>query len=239
MNRYLHSMMISLGLLLILCSSARLVRAQASNANNSQQAFESQKFPWYDQEKGQFKPLKVSKEPPATPRSDSGTTSSGWVGRFLLWFLLLLLVLAIVAVALQFLPGFERVETTKSITAAPTIDLKKLEALPEPVKGVKDLLAEAQRFAEQAAFDRAMICYYSWQLLQLDREQFIELQKAKTNRQYLREVRKTKSDLLELFHQSIHLFEETFFGGFAVSQNDFEQVWNQRDRFTATKGKSR
>ena len=51
-----------------------------------------------------------------------------------------------------------------------------------------DLLAEARRHYQAGNYGAAIVYLFSFQLVQLDRRQIIQLAKGKTNRQYLREV---------------------------------------------------
>jgi hypothetical protein len=156
----------------------------------------------------------------------------GPVVTVLMWVLLAALVAALAIAIFRAVQGIELKSEAQADIDLPEIDLEKLEALPEPTRGVQDLLGEAERLAAQASFGAAMTFYHSWQLLQLDKQQLIDVQKGKTNRQYSREVHLTRPELTNLFRKSVHLFEDAFFGSLPVSREDFQDVWDQRHRFT-------
>ena len=60
-------------------------------------------------------------------------------------------------------------------------------------KSPADYLDEAQRLYRNGDYAQAIIYLFSHQLLQLDRRHWLRLVKGKTNRQYLREVRRSAS----------------------------------------------
>ncbi|HYW81604.1 MAG TPA: DUF4129 domain-containing protein [Thermoguttaceae bacterium] len=110
-------------------------------------------------------------------------------------------------------------------------DADRIEALPFPMRTDNlDLLDEARRFGRQGDFGRAIICLYSYQLVQLDRQQRIRLTKGKTNRQYLREVG-FHSPLCRLLEQTMIAFEEVFFGNHTIDRVRFESCWSRLDEF--------
>ena len=124
---------------------------------------------------------------------------------------------------------FEPLTSSGSDPAAAKIDLETLEALPEPTRGVHDLLGEAARLVGEGLYGKAMTFYYSWQLIRLNEQQLIEIQKGKTNRQYSRELRVTKPELLDLFGQSTQLIRRDAFSSeiFRSHAKNFQQVWGR------------
>jgi hypothetical protein len=155
--------------------------------------------------------------------------------QILLW-ILLGVVVAIFVVAL--INGLRNARTIDEPGATPaavaTVSLQALEALPETTRGVRDLLGEAARLAAESAYGQAMTFYHSWQLMQLDKQGSLELQKGKTNRRYQAEVAESRPDLVDPFRLSTKLFEDAFFGHLEVRKEQFEQVWNQRGAFEST-----
>ncbi len=66
----------------------------------------------------------------------------------------------------------------------------RLENLPFQVQEKSDdPLVLAQRWYDQGRYSEAVIFLFAYQLMQLDRHQWIHLAKGKTNRKYLREVK--------------------------------------------------
>ena len=221
---------------------ATTARANEPTADTAKSSLTKRAYPWYDAKKDAFRPLRPPKEDSTVvPNLSFIQILGNLFGPFLqivIWGILGILILTALIVFLRSAGmGDPLVSSHKSEPA--TIDLETIEALPEPVRGVSDLLSEAERRAAQSAFDQAILFYYGWQLLQLDRQQLIEVQKGKTNRQYRREVAVTKPVLNDVFRESIRLFEEAFFGKRPISREAFEHVWNQRHRFQPNPGKAR
>jgi hypothetical protein len=93
-----------------------------------------------------------------------------------------------------------------------------------------DLLSEARRYYEAGDYSKAIIYYFSYQLVQLDEHQRIRLARGKTNRQYLREVH-TQPVLREITEITMVAFEDVFFGNHALNRERFERCWNRLDDF--------
>lgn len=195
-------------------------------------------YPWYDAKKDSFRPMSPSKniEPPTNlspiELPDFGL---GQVIYFLAWTLLAVLISTMVIVLVRSLTIVEFADEQEA-PEQPEVTLEALQALPMPEtnRGIRDFLAEAERLASQSSYGPAMTYYYSWQLLQLNQQQAIELEKGKTNRQYLNEVQSSMPGLNDLFRQSIQLFEASFFGKLPVSADDFQPVWEHREKFNSS-----
>ncbi len=113
-------------------------------------------------------------------------------------------------------------------------DEERLAALPDAVRAAGgDLLAHARAYAERGEYEQAMIFYYAWQLLELDRRGGLVLARGKTNGQYVREVAAAGPSIAELFRRSSRLFEDAFFGDLPVTQTSFESVWNEQSRIAS------
>ena len=214
---------------------ATFLAATEPTADKVRAALQKRAFPWYDATKDTFRPLRplkdVSKKSTDHQSSCADVSGLAPVLHALMWTLLAVLIAGLLIVAIRTARNVELIADSSAEPAAATVDLETLEALPEPTRGVRDLLGEAARLASQSSFGSAMTFYYSWQLVQLDQQQLIEVQKGKTNRQYSREVRAAKPELVGVFGQSMRLFEDAFFGNLPVTSEDFQQVWDQRDRF--------
>jgi hypothetical protein len=110
-------------------------------------------------------------------------------------------------------------------------DTDRIEALPFPVRsGRLDLLGEARRYYQQGDYRQAIIYLFSFQLVRLDRQQIIRLNKGKTNRQYLREVG-PRGALGRLVEQTMVAFEDVFFGNRGLDRARFESCWSRLDEF--------
>lgn len=107
----------------------------------------------------------------------------------------------------------------------------RLEKLPFQVTPpMSDLLTAARQAYQLGDFGQAVVYYFSYQLVELDRQQWIQLTRGKTNRQYLREVR-GQPDLAEMLGKTMELFESVFFGHHRLEREAFESCWNDLSRF--------
>jgi hypothetical protein len=110
-------------------------------------------------------------------------------------------------------------------------EVDRVTALPFQVKRPEsDLLAEARRHYEQGDYSEAIVYFYSYQLVELDKAQMIRLARGKTNRQYVREAR-AASQVGDLLRQTMTLFEASFFGHHAIDKTQFETCWSRLDEF--------
>lgn len=197
-------------------------------------------YPWYDQTKDSFRPLRPTRklDDPESPASLNipGSSLLAQVVYLLAWSLLAVLLIGLIIALVRSLQIFDFDDDTTP-SQQPEVTLETLQALPLPEKtqGIRDFLKEAEKLASQSLYGQAMTFYFSWQLLQLNQQQIIELEKGKTNRQYSKEVQSSMPDLTDLFRQSIRLFEDAFFGNLPVSAYDFQRVWGQRGKFTVTR----
>jgi len=106
-----------------------------------------------------------------------------------------------------------------------------IESLPFQVKRPQgDLLAEARRQYEQGNYGEAIIYLFSYQLVKLDKHDFIRLARGKTNRQYLREIF-PQPDLRKALERSMVAFEDVFFGHHPLERERFESCWLRLDEF--------
>ena len=112
-------------------------------------------------------------------------------------------------------------------------DVDRVEALPFEVRRPQgDLLSEARRHYEAGNYNEAIIFFYSYLLVELDKSQLIRLTRGKTNRQYLREVRRQPL-LHELLSLTMVAFEDVFFGHHQLPRSRFETCFRRLDEFEA------
>lgn len=109
-------------------------------------------------------------------------------------------------------------------------DSAKLDALPMKIPARSDLLTEARRQYELGNYRQAIIYLFSFQLVQLDKQQIIRLAKGKTNRQYLREVG-PRQTLRWIVEQTMVAFEDVFFGHHSLDRGRFEACWSKVGEF--------
>lgn len=191
------------------------------------------RYPWYDPATDGMRRVEISDE------WDWGSSYRfGFLDTLLQWgawgLLLLMLALAVYFLIKAYRDHYGVLGGTTyndNASEPDPSDADRIEALPFPMQTEKlDLLAEARRYGRQGDFGRAIICLYSFQLVQLDRQQRIRLTKGKTNRQYLREVGPGKP-LCRLLEQTMVAFEDVFFGSHTIDRVRFESCWSRLDEF--------
>ncbi len=199
-------------------------------------------YNWYDSASDDVRAVKLPEpwEWDWRPRSSNSSSSYGWGWPDfspLAWFLWILAIafLAIVAwFIFRRLKDRARLVSDAQLAAgrsAQELDEARIEALPVRVAGTADeLLDQARRYFQAGNFAEAIIYLFSYQLVELDRKGRIVLERGKTNRQYLRELR-ARPGLMTLVERTMVAFEDVFFGGHRLSRDRFEECWNGLDRF--------
>ncbi len=214
---------------------------------------------WYDRHSEQFVPPKIKPaddEPlrqtgriAQAPTASPGTT---WDSRWWDWFpsfpdltwlaqwfpslifsalgAMLLVVIGILTYyALRnYMPQrFQRSKTTTAVS----IDPARIVDLPFEVEAVDGHpLAQAERLMQAGNYDAAIVFLYGYLLLVLDQSRKIHLQKGKTNRMYLRELRREPA-LRDILQQAVLVFEACYFGKHPISRQDFLAIWQRVDEF--------
>ncbi len=200
-------------------------------------------FPWHDADKGG--PRRLDVEPPGDIKNRDSKwlftppiwNIPDWLISLLwvvVWTVMILLITTIVYfLAKAFMSLEERFAGSGAVDEDLPLsgDVDRVDALPFQLKRPQgDLLAEAQRLYDEGRYAEAMIYLYSYQLVQLDKSHVIRLTRGKTNRQYLREIRR-RSNLFELMQRSMVTFEDVFFGAHRLDRSGFESCWTQLDEF--------
>lgn len=184
-------------------------------------------YPWYDAQTDGVRRVEVSA--PWNENWDISIDLSGPLLQYLAWgaIVLILVVAVFLLIRAYWLGEFDSQEEEPE----PTGSADRIEALPVPLpRGRVDLLAEARRCYDEGNFAQAIIYFFSYQLIQLDRHEIVHLARGKTNRQYLREVSR-RSELVGLFEQTMMTFEETYFGHRELDRIRFETCWARLDEF--------
>jgi hypothetical protein len=192
-------------------------------------------LPWYDAEADDFRPAEV--DPPRN-RANPANTNTDLSELFLRlgWLLLAaLLVYLVYLIARAFLN--QEVSDRVALDRGPAgADITRVEELPVALKKPPaDFLDEARRLYHRGDYAQAIVYLFSHQLLQLDRRQWVRLVKGKTNRQYLREIRRSAKpsadQLAGMFEATVLLFEEVFFGKRLPPREAIDAVWSDINRF--------
>jgi hypothetical protein len=205
-------------------------------------------YPWYDAQNDGVKRVDVAPAPPPpqagdwewkgrnTPPTRPSLGLGAVFGRVLLalGFAVLIGLLALVVWLLirTFLAN-ETVsdDSRKRAVIGTDEDVDRVDALPFKVRRPRgDLLEEARRHYEDGNYNEAIIYFYSYLLVELDKGQLIRLTRGKTNRQYLREIR-PRPLLFELLEMTMIAFEDVFFGHHALGRDRFESCFHRLDEF--------
>ncbi len=207
--------------------------SQSDSDAAAREALRKCKTPWYDVDKDSLKrielPLETPPEKERNERSDATPNGSAFSFlQFLGWAAVAAIVIAFAVMLirsnlLQDLesPGF----MTKEMLA-------RIDALPMPLKKNEfDPLEAARRYYESGDYSKAMVYLFAYELLILDRNHVIRLEKGKTNRQYLREIRGDRSQLRKLYEIAMVAFEDVFFGHRPLEQDRFEACWSALNFF--------
>ena len=188
--------------------------------------------PWYDADSDGVGRLHV-KAPRDIDFDPGAVASTGVSGLVLLAWVVFALLL--IGLAFLLVSAFLKSENNGAVAAAPPQAevAARVEELPVRVpRGTTDLLGEARRHRDAGNYAEAIIYLYSYQLLELDRQQLIRLARGKTNRQYLSEV-SGNDTLRELIEQTMVTFENVFFGNRALDRGEFDVCWSRLDEFHA------
>jgi len=240
-----------LGLLALLPGpawAADVVRTDAAIEAGREALRGRTRFPWYDTEQDALRRIDV--QPPADtaenrrstwqgslPDSSAPSFGTDWSGLWavieaLIWSgLLALLIWLVYFLARSYLRQHSAPEAEEAVADLARSEEDLIENLPFDVRRPQaDLLAEAKRLYELGAYAQAVIYLFSYQLIRLDRGQHIRLARGKTNRQYLRELQ-PRPDLRGILERTMLVFEEVFFGHYALDRAGFERCWERLDEF--------
>ena len=205
----------------------------------------SPRLPWYDAEQDRVAriPAAIPEPPPVAddwqwrPKKKAGGNWGNWKLDWLQVVIYLLLGI-LLAVVLFFLikAAVDRIAVGSAKKSIPQDDAEserdRIERLPFPIRPpTGDLLDETRRHADAGRYREAIVYLFSYMLVQLDKHQVIRLNKGKTNRQYLREVRGWPK-LLGMLNHAMVMFEDSFFGNHTIGQERFHLLWNRLDEFS-------
>lgn len=211
---------------------------------------------WFDSTDGTVRPISKSGSIYVDDRHDSvaGPTAAsppGWWSAFFKniadlfswlfqgWQVLLLLFLIPLLILIGFAIYYYATTSSsqrgmKSNLSRSEIEKAKILDLPfEVEQSMFGLLAQAERYRAAGDFSKAIVYLFSYALVEMDGARCIRLERGKTNRVYLREL-KDRENLLGFTSQIILAFEYSFFGKHVLNQASFERIWQQLPAFEAT-----
>ena len=210
---------------------------------------------WYDAKAGTVHPTRLGKPINVDDRHDSiavpsnRTTPSWWISfwrtfaDFISWtfrgwqILLLISLLVFVSIIgfILFRNGIRFQVLTSKSTDRSSLEREKAKLVDLPFElepTMFGLLAQAQRYRAAGDYSKAVIYLFSHALVEMDGARCIRLERGKTNRVYLRELR-DRDQLRGFTSQLVVAFEYAFFGRHVLSQEAFESIWQQVPAFDA------
>jgi hypothetical protein len=193
---------------------------------------------WYDEDTDGVRRIDFEiPKPPSNWNWKWGNVDFSWLGYLFNasgWMLLGLFILGLVTLLVLAYLRRERSEALPIDAEGiddETSDVDRVEALPfRMARQTLDPLSEARRAYEGGAFDEAIVYLFSYQLIELDRQQIIRLARGKTNRQCVNEIGPRRA-LKRLVETTMVAFEDVFFGGHPLSRARFEACWLELDTF--------
>lgn len=212
------------------------------------EALSSRKYPWYDAESDGIKRVEFRGRPnaeslnrneiplaPLTQKKNVKAPANNWSGFFgglsyAVWTLIgmgLLLILGLLVWAFLRMES-DAFEDDAVSGRSMEESIKQLPFELEAKTG--DFRQLAQLNYAEGNYRKAIIYLFSHVLVSLDQKSLIRLRKGKTNRQYLRELRRHR-ELSDYYQRVMVPFEATFFGEHELGKEEFENCWSRLDQF--------
>ncbi|MDZ4847850.1 MAG: DUF4129 domain-containing protein [Pirellulaceae bacterium] len=171
---------------------------------------------------------------PASNNQGSWWTYSGSFFEFLtglfvyfMWGFIALLIVGVLTYLWFVLePGWNRSSRRFSTSTDDTKrDQAKIVDLPFNIETpVQGLLAQAEASRQSGDYSLSIVYLFSYVLVELDEANCIRLQRGKTNRVYLREL-KAEPRLAELHRYLMQVFEAIFFGRYSIDREICDRCW--------------
>ena len=197
----------------------------------------TEKFPWYSRKTDDIRAVPFPKERSHHSSRSSRTSSVDYswmkaLGYPLLFLLAVLLLLGLyfaARAALIYCYGKDFLSPEARREAEERA--RRIETLPPEAQAeYHNLLAAAMRAHAAADWRGALILYFSYMLIELDRAGHIRLLRGKTNHEYAWELRNA-AQLQWCYRATMTLFEKVYFGEYPIDEAIFETVWQDRERF--------
>ncbi len=210
---------------------------------------------WFDTTDGTVRPIPRGGSIYVDDRHDSvagpaARSAPGWwsnfvksIGDMLAWLfqgwyvvlivcLIALLVLIVVAVFYVVMTPSHG-QRSKTSFSRRELEKAKIQDLPfEVEQSLFGLLSQAERYRAVGDYSKAIIYLFSYALVEMDGARCIRLERGKTNRVYLHEL-KHRDGLRGFTTQIVVAFEYAFFGKHVLNQDSFERIWEQLPAFEA------
>lgn len=195
------------------------------------------RFPWYDAQSRtlRFIPPYVPKNA-SSPRDDDyhkeKKGNSPLPGILLMWgtIFVLTVVALVLCWAIVKLLSVRKQRRLAQNNDRSNITRRLQTLLPEVREHMDTLLSDAQEAFDSGRFREALIFYFSFMLVELDKSLLIVLEKGKTNHDYARELRGS-GNILRIYLRAMNLFERCYYGNRPLDTAEFFPIWNERTIF--------
>ena len=184
--------------------------------------------PWYDPATDDWRRVSVSA--PDTPAdNESLDIDAGGFTTVIAWILLVVILVVVIVIIIMMIIDSRR--TPPSLTEQPrgpiVADPAALQHLPVLITADTDPLAQARDAMSKGAWQEAIIWWFVYLLIMLDRHQCILLKPGLTNRACVRACERTMrahpawsagGEVLTVLRDTVLLFERSVFGQEQVSE---------------------
>ncbi|RMF96841.1 MAG: DUF4129 domain-containing protein [Planctomycetota bacterium] len=186
--------------------------------------------PWYDRSADRVAPVQPPKSP-RRPRLNLRVRTPA-TGPSLFTILVLVAIFAIpVLVVIAYFWLRDREADTGRPSPAKAPRRRHLEDLPEHIDTtIDDWEAAIREAVARGDYRRAVVLLFGYELIELDKHDRIRLERGKTNRQYLRELR-GMSYLRKFYEDTMMLFEEVYYGNRDADPERFRRYYEQLPQF--------
>ncbi len=187
------------------------------------------------------KVAKPAVTPTTTPTSGKGGVfGSGLTFANLLgWFVLIAILVATIALVIFVMNKAEvdlaanpasRRRSGANGGATDEQLIERMKHLPAELRRTDvNLRSEAERLMGEGSFDQAIILLFGHQLLMLDHEGMLRLNRGKTNRKYIQETRAADPHAAQPLKETVDAFERSYFGRHSISATEFTEIWRSNE----------
>jgi hypothetical protein len=198
------------------------------------------KYPWLSKETGKpvylpLSPVEEIKRPRS--KSQEHNADFGWLdglAKFATWLIYALVAGALLAAIFWAVRSFAQKswKLKSRVDGEAAARERRISTLaPEAAERYDDLLAAAQDAFDRGDYRYALIFYFSYLLVEMDKRRFVLLEKGKTNLVYWRELTEFP-ELRSIYRSTMKEFERVYFGGASITREEFDAIWSLHARFS-------
>lgn len=149
-----------------------------------------------------------------------GNSAVSSVGVTVLKIAALIVVVGIVIVITYFL--VKNIKRSKALKKKGKDDAQFLNTVKDP----DILLSKVEEFIQKEDYNNALRFLYLSILIRLNKTNVIRLNKSKTNKQYLNEIRENKENIYDYMLQLTNAFNRHWYGNFILYKDEFYRLYD-------------